>query len=79
MSQSPDRNWFLYEGLITALAVGGFLIILGLVFTLTPGIVDKTTTFFNELTTVTRNLGSSSTIKLPAQPTLENTLTSTQQ
>ena len=53
------------EGLITALAVGGFLIVLGLVFALTPGITDKTTAFFNDLTTVNRNLGSS-TINLPA-------------
>ena len=61
----PNRDRFLHEGLITVLAVGGFLIILGLVFTLTPGITDKTTTFFRDLTNVTRNLGSS-TINLPA-------------
>jgi hypothetical protein len=65
MSQNSNRDRFLHEGLITALAAGGFLIILGLVFTLTPGITDKTTTFFRDLTNVTRNLGSS-TINLPA-------------
>jgi hypothetical protein len=65
MSQNHHRDSFLHEGLITALAVGGFLIILGLVFALTPGITDKTTVFFNDLTTVTRQLGSS-TINLPA-------------
>jgi hypothetical protein len=66
MSQSPDRDRFLHEGLITALAVGGFFIIIGLVLTLTPGITDKATTFFHDLTTVTRSLGSSTTINLPA-------------
>ncbi len=65
MSQTPRRDSLLHEGLIAALAVGGFLIILGLVFKLTPGITDKTTVFFNDLTTVTRNLGSSN-VNLPA-------------
>jgi hypothetical protein len=66
MSQNQNRNNFLHEGLITALAVGGFFIILGSVFTLTPGIADKTTAFFNDLTTVTRNFGTLSTINFPA-------------
>jgi hypothetical protein len=57
MSQNQNRNNFLHEGLITALAVGGFFIILGSVFTLTPGIADKTTAFFNDLTTVTVTSG----------------------
>ena len=65
MISSRVKERYLLEGLITALAVGGFLIILGVVFALTPGIADKTNTFFNDLTTVTRNLGSS-TINLPA-------------
>jgi hypothetical protein len=35
------------------------------VFVFTPGIADKTTAFFNDITTITRNFGSS-TINLPA-------------
>jgi hypothetical protein len=31
MSQRPHQNRYIYEGLITALAVGGFFIILGLI------------------------------------------------
>ena len=66
MSQTLCRDSFLHDGLIAVLAVGGFLIILGLFFTFTPGIADTTTVFFNDLTTVTRSLSSSSTINLPA-------------
>jgi hypothetical protein len=66
MSQSPRKYRFLHEGLITALAIGGFFILLGLVFALTPGISQKTNTFFSDLTIVTYSLGSSSTVNLPA-------------
>jgi hypothetical protein len=38
------------EGLITAVAVGGFLIILGAVFGLTPGIPEKLIDFFSDFT-----------------------------
>ena len=55
-----------HEGLITALAIGGFFIILGLVFALTPGVSQKTNAFFSDLTTVTYSLGNSSTVHLPA-------------
>ena len=37
-----------YEGLITALSIGGFFIILGAVFGLTPGIPQKTVDFFGD-------------------------------
>jgi hypothetical protein len=59
------RDRFLHEGLITALAVGGFFIILGLVFVLTPGIYQATTNFSNDLTTTAYDFGSS-TAHLPA-------------
>ena len=38
MTESSHRERALHEGLITALAVGGFFIIVGVVFGLTPGI-----------------------------------------
>ncbi len=59
-----DRD--LHEGLITALAVGGFLIILGSVFALTPGIYQGTNNFFSDITTTTYHLGSTSNLTLPA-------------
>ncbi len=64
MSQNSRGNWSFSEGLITALAVGGFFIILGLV-ALTPGIAQNTHTFISDLTTVTSYFGSS-TVNLPA-------------
>lgn len=66
MHPSSQRNRFFYEGLITALAIGGFFIILGLVFALTPGISEHTNNFFSDLTTVSHFIGGSSTINLPA-------------
>ena len=66
MSHNHRRDWSVQEGLITALAIGGFFIILGLVFALTPGIAQKTNSFFSDLTTVTYSVGSSSTVHLPA-------------
>lgn len=48
-----DKEWSWHEGLITALAVGGFLIILGATFGLTPGIPEKTVAFFSDITAVT--------------------------
>ena len=65
------RERSMHEGLITALAVGGFFIILGLIFTLTPNITERTNIFWSDLTTVTYPLGSpGSTISLvaPAHP-----------
>jgi hypothetical protein len=60
-----------HEGLITALAIGGFFIILGSVFAFTPGIVQKSNAFFSDLTTVSFPFGSpGSTVSLlaPGQP-----------
>ena len=65
------RNRSPHEGLITALAIGGFFIILGSVFAFTPGIVNNTNAFFSDLTTVTFPFGSpGSTVSLvgPAHP-----------
>ncbi len=47
-STRRDRAW--HEGLITALAVGGFLIILGVVFGLTPGLPGAIGDFILDLT-----------------------------
>lgn len=66
MIRNAPRNRSPREGLITALAVGGFFIVLGLVFAFTPDIAQKTNTFFRDLTTVTYPLGGSSTVNLPA-------------
>lgn len=53
------------EGLITAVAVGGFLIILGAVFGLTPGIPQKTVDFFSDFIGQFYPLGDG-TLVLPA-------------
>ena len=70
MIGSAVRERSLYEGLITALAIGGFFIILGSVFALTPGIYQETRNFFSDITTVTYHLGTASTVNLlaPAHP-----------
>ncbi len=69
MTHSAVKNRFLHEGLIAAIAVGGFFIILGFVFAFTPGIAEQTSYFFNDLTTQSY-LNTSSTITLlsPAHP-----------
>jgi hypothetical protein len=57
----------LHEGLITALSIGGFFIILGILFGLTPAISQNTNKFFSDLTTVTFPFGSpGSTVSLLA-------------
>jgi len=66
MIQGPTRHRSSHEGLITAIAIGGFLIILGLVFALSPVISQNTDAFFSDLITVDYPLGSSSTVNLPA-------------
>lgn len=66
MIRGASRNKSPHEGLITALAIGGFFIILGLVFALSPEISQKTEGFFSDLTTVTYPLESSNSINLPA-------------
>lgn len=65
------RQRSLHEGLITALSIGGFFIILGIVFGLTPAVSQNTNTFFSDLTTVRFPFGSpGSTVSLlaPAHP-----------
>jgi hypothetical protein len=64
------KDRYLHEGLITALAVGGFLIILGAAFALTPGIYQATNNFFSDLTLVNYHSGSAGTANLlaPAHP-----------
>jgi hypothetical protein len=65
MDRRARRYRSLNEGLITALAVGGAFIILGIVIVSTPDILQKTNAFFGDLTTVNYPLGSSSTLQLP--------------
>jgi hypothetical protein len=58
-----------YESLITALAVGGFLIILGAVFSLTPGIPQKTISFFSDFTTQSSPFAAGTIVlPVPAHP-----------
>jgi lysylphosphatidylglycerol synthetase-like protein (DUF2156 family) len=65
MSQHHRHERSLNESLITALAWGGFLIVVGVVFGLTPGIGDAIGDFFFDLTGVTYP-GVYGTIMLPA-------------
>jgi uncharacterized membrane protein YfcA len=62
-SKSKSTSW--HEGLITALAVGGVFIILGVAIASTPDILQKANAFFSDLTTVAYPLGSG-TVNLPA-------------
>jgi len=67
MNNQPHRHEkSLNEGLITALAWGGFLIIVGVVFGLTPGIGSAIGEFFSDLTGVTYPGVHGTTIMLPA-------------
>ena len=67
MIRSAARVRSPHEGLITALAIGGFFIILGSVFAFTTGIVQKNNAFFSDLTTVSFPFGSpGSTMSLVA-------------
>ena len=71
MIRSATRNRSPHEALITALAIGGFFIILSSVFALTPGISQKTNMFFSDLTTVTFPFGgpgSTMSLLAPANP-----------
>jgi hypothetical protein len=61
----------LHEGLITAIAVGGFLIILGLVTVSVPNILDQINNFFGDLTTRSSPFASG-TIQLPIPAHLHN-------
>jgi hypothetical protein len=51
MAESSFRERTMREGLVTALAVGGFLIIFGSVFGLTPGLTSKIGDLFRDFTT----------------------------
>jgi hypothetical protein len=65
------------EGIITAIAFGGFLIIIGILFVLTPNLWQNITSFFDHLTTRIFPFGSSSsTISLlaPADPAAHHAL-----
>jgi len=71
MVYSAVRHGYLHEGLITAISIGGFFIILGAVFAFTPGITEKTSAFFSDLTTVTfpfGSPGSTASLLAPAHP-----------
>jgi hypothetical protein len=71
MMGNAVRQRSLHEGLITALSIGGFFIIVGILFGLTPSISQNTNKFFSDLTTVTFPFGSpGSTMSLlaPAHP-----------
>jgi hypothetical protein len=65
MRQRPHQNRYIHEGLITALAVGGFFIILGLTVVTTPGIVQKIDAFFSDISWISYPFGSSA-IMVPA-------------
>ncbi len=63
------RDRALHEGLITALAIGGFLIILGVVFGLTPGIPQKVVDFFSDFTAQSYPFsGGAIVLPAPAHP-----------
>jgi hypothetical protein len=71
MMGNAVRQRSFHEGLITALSIGGFFIILGIIFGVTPAISQNTNTFFSDLTTVRFPFGSpGSTVSLfaPAHP-----------
>jgi len=55
------------DGFITAVAVGGFLIVVGLVFALNPDLWQRIVNFFNDITTARFPFGgATSSIALPA-------------
>jgi hypothetical protein len=65
------------DGLITALAFGSFLIIVGLIFAMTPDLWQRITNFFNSITTTSFHFGEpGSTISLvaPANPAAHKVL-----
>jgi hypothetical protein len=66
MMGNAARNKSPHEALITALAIGGFFIILGLVIAITPNITERTNIFWSDITTKTFPSGGSNSIYLPA-------------
>lgn len=65
MTQTQQHNKPLSESLITAVAWGGFFIVIGVVFGLTPGIAGAIGNLFDDMTGVTYP-GLYGTIVLPA-------------
>ena len=64
MNKSENRRG---DGFITAVAVGGFLIVVGLVFALNPDLWQRIVNFFNDITTARFPFGgATSSIALPA-------------
>ncbi len=71
MTEYPHREKPLHEGLITALAFGGFFITVGVVFGLTPGIFGKLGDFFADFTGVAYSgINGSIVLPAPAHPAL---------
>jgi hypothetical protein len=71
MSRRPRGKRYIHEGLITAIAVGGFLISLGLIVVTTPGIMEKIGALFSDITWVSYPFGSSTAMfPAPANPAL---------
>ena len=69
MTKLNVKEKTLSEGLITAVAVGGFLIILGVVFGLTPGVAQKAGDFVRDFTIQGFPFASGTIIlPVPAQP-----------
>jgi hypothetical protein len=72
LTLTQTRDWWNrrerweHDGLISAVAFGGFLIILGMVFFITPDFIDKVSAFFRDITGQMLPFSSLSTIVLPA-------------
>jgi hypothetical protein len=68
--RTPQEYLRSNEGLITAVAVGGFFILVGAMFVLTPDLWQKIVSFFKDITTRTFPFGApNSVIALPAPAT----------
>ncbi len=61
----PQQKRGLGENIITATAVGGTLIIIGLIFLLTPDLGGKIGSFFSDFTTHFYQVSATSTMSLP--------------
>ncbi len=72
MTRNAVREKSLYEGLISALAVGGVFIIIGLMFVITPNLWEKANAFFEGFTTVSYPLSSTNTLSLSQQHTSDS-------
>jgi hypothetical protein len=65
LGQRRHGQYSFYESLITALSIGGFFIILGLVVVTTPNFVGQTVSFFQDFTTIPYPMGGTSELRLP--------------